>query len=59
MVYDEGFEINLGEKDTSEFSSYFNFLKFSLNDKTKELINKGKIIFVSLFVNPGNKNKII
>jgi hypothetical protein len=39
MVYDEGFEINLGEKDTSEFSSYFNFLKFSLNDKTKELIN--------------------
>lgn len=32
MVYDEGFEFNLGKKDSSEFSSYFTFLKFSKND---------------------------
>lgn len=32
MVYDEGFEFNLGKKDTNEFSSYFNFLKFSKNN---------------------------
>jgi len=38
MVYDEGFEINLGKKDTSEFSSYFTFLKFSRNNNTKQSI---------------------
>jgi len=32
MVYDEGFEFNLGNKDTTEFSSYFVFLKYSSND---------------------------
>jgi hypothetical protein len=39
MVYDEGFEFNLGKKDTPKFSSYFSFLKFSLNDKSNPLIN--------------------
>ncbi len=34
MVYDEGFEFNLGEKDTKEFSSYFSFLRYSKNDRT-------------------------
>ena len=35
MVYDEGFEFNLGKKDTSNFSSYFTFLKFSRNNRSK------------------------
>lgn len=34
MVYDEGFEFNLGKKDTKDFSSYFIFLKYSRNDGT-------------------------
>ena len=38
MVYDEGFEFNLGKKDTKEFSSYFLFLKYSKNDKSNEKI---------------------
>lgn len=36
MVYDEGFEINLGKKNTHDFSSYFTFLKFSKNNGSKE-----------------------
>lgn len=32
MVYDEGFEFNLGKKDTKDFSSYFVFLKYSANN---------------------------
>jgi len=32
MVYDEGFEFNLGKKDTKDFSSYFVFLKYSTNN---------------------------
>merc|ERR1712032_116084 len=38
MVYDEGFEINLGKKNSQDFSSYFTFLKFSKNNWTKENI---------------------
>lgn len=33
MVYDEGFEFNLGEKGFGKFSSYFVFLKYSTNIK--------------------------
>ena len=32
MVYDEGFEFNLGKKNTKDFSSYFVFLKYSTNN---------------------------
>ncbi len=34
MIYDEGFEFNLGKKDTRDFSSYFIFLKYSTNNGT-------------------------
>lgn len=32
MIYDEGFEFNLGQKDSKDYSSYFLFLKYSVND---------------------------
>merc|ERR1711957_72486 len=38
MVYDEGFEFNLGEKNTKNFSSYFLFLKYSVNDFSDDSI---------------------
>merc|ERR1712032_825053 len=32
MVYDEGIEFGMGKKDTSSYSNFFMFMKYSLND---------------------------
>lgn len=34
MVYDEGLEFSFGKKNTIEFTNFFVFLRYSLNDNT-------------------------
>lgn len=47
MVYDEGFEISLGKKDTINYSNYFIFLKYAKNDNSLDKVTSKFYSFCS------------